>query len=162
LKTTIILTEDPDIITIPAITDILTIIAGIIGTLAIFTINVKSPTGTTKAMKNMPTKATAEAIPAEMIVQEAIPQEGAPAVWKAGHPDRGFPVRLTAAGLTAQREPADLVVGASQRLFSCLIVIFLHFMASALGGFITKTRKLESTKFRSTFFRAFVFSCFRD
>jgi hypothetical protein len=45
-------------------------------------------------------------------------------------------------------------------LLRFLIVISLHFMAKLF--FITKTRKLESTKFRSSFFRVFVISCFRD
>jgi len=39
-------------------------------------------------------------------------------------------------------------------LFIFLLVISLHFMAKLF--FITKTRKLESTKFRPSFFRAFV------
>ena len=39
-----------------------------------------------------------------------------------------------------------------------IIVISLRFMAPPEADFITKTRKLESTKFRWYFFRVFVIS----
>jgi len=61
----------------------------------------------------MSAKATAAAIQAEVRAQETNTQEGALAVWKAGHPDQGLAVRLVAAGLAAGCAHADLVAGDS-------------------------------------------------